>query len=150
MEKEIYCIVANDANEWEETLRVKSLETAESDVKEIIQQFNSTLRPGEKARRLVCIVGEKTIEMKTAGDKIKDFHGFLGDLRHEHANPFGNAWLRTKFPLLMKAYNTLVETGESKMLNKYVRECIQNVRDIPDKFHYLENVDIVGLFKEMP
>ena len=150
MSIEVKCLVADEKGQWQETLRVRSLDTAEEDVKSIIQEFNETLRPGELPRHLVQILKEKKLEDKSRGDKIKDFHDLLTDLRHEHCNAYGSVWLKSKFPLIMKSYDTLLETGKSRMLNKYIRECFANLRDIPERLHYLKDVDIVALFKENP
>ena len=46
-------------HEWKETLPVQSLETAEEDIKEIIKDFNASLKPYELPRQFVSIVKEK-------------------------------------------------------------------------------------------
>jgi hypothetical protein len=146
MSIEVRCRIKDETGEWEETIDVESIDTAEQDVNKLLKWFNEGLRPGETPRKLVAVLAEKKIENKTTQDKIKDFHLLVRDLRHEVSNAYGNRWLKSKFHLLMRAYDKLLETGKSKMLNKYVKECINNVSDIPEKCRYLENVDIVALF----
>ncbi len=58
----ISCIIGDKNHSWEETLAVESLETAEKDIKEIINRFNSDLRPGENPRKLIKILKENVNE----------------------------------------------------------------------------------------
>ena len=146
---EVICIIKNTkGKQWEEALQVKFLDTAKKDVEEIIDYFNSTLRPNESKRELVKILKEKTVAEKTTEDKIKDFYSLLADLRHEDANGFGSVWLKRKFPLIMKAYETLLDTGKSRVLNRYIQDCFVYLYDIPEKLHYLKDEDIVALFQD--
>ncbi len=147
MSVEVRCIISDNSKEWEETLRASSIESAETDVKLIIESFNASLRPHEKPRKFIRIVAEKSIEEKTNGDKLKDFYSLLGDLRREYNNAFGNRQLKHMFPLIQKAYATLVNTGKSNVLNKYIKGVFGYVGGVPDHLRYLEDVDIVSLFK---
>ena len=148
MSIEVRCIIADANSEFEEVLSARSLETAKEDLQTILDSFNSSLRPGELPRRLIRVIGEKTVADKSIGDKLKDFHSFLGCLHREQQNVAGSAWLKAKFSLIMKAYDTLLNTGKSRMLNKYVVECFVNVRSIAERLQYLKDVDIVALFQE--
>ena len=56
---EVICIIKNEKYEWEETLPVQSLETAKEDIKEIVKDFNASLKPYELPRQFVNIVKEK-------------------------------------------------------------------------------------------
>lgn len=146
---EVKCIIKDEKdNQWEEVLRVKSLDTAKEDIQDILDCFNSELKSGESKRELVKVLKEKTVADKTSADKRKDFCSLLSDLRHEDANGFGNAWVKSKFPLIMRAYDTLINTGKSRVLNAYIQECFSVLHDIPERLHYLEHEDIVSFFQD--
>lgn len=147
MSIEVRCVISDKNSSWEETLRVGSLETAEKDIKSIISIFNADLRPGEKVRKFVSIIAEKKFEDKTKGEKITDFHLLLAELSLENLNVAGSAWLKSKYKLIMNAYNTLLETGKSRAINKYVKEILNTVSRVSDRFGYFRDIDIVELFK---
>lgn len=50
----------SDASAWTEDLEVESEKTAEKDVKEIVDGFNGSLRPGEREREFVSITKVET------------------------------------------------------------------------------------------
>lgn len=56
---EVICVIKNEKHEWEETLSVQSLETAKEDIKEIVKDFNASLKPYETPRQFVSIIKEK-------------------------------------------------------------------------------------------
>lgn len=56
---QIKALCENDHTSFVDTFYVKSEETAEQEIKAMINWFNSTLRPYEKPRRFVKIVKDK-------------------------------------------------------------------------------------------
>lgn len=55
---------------WVESTDVKSLDTAEEEIKEIINQFNNTLRPHEKPREFIKLVAQKSSPLEEMGHII--------------------------------------------------------------------------------
>jgi len=57
---EVIAIIEEEGtgDQWEETLKVHSLETAKEDLEKWVKGFNNTLRKGEKARKLIGIKEE--------------------------------------------------------------------------------------------
>jgi hypothetical protein len=130
----IRCAITDKEHSWEEELTVESKKTAKEDIQKILDNFNSDLRPGEKTRYLVEILAEKKIEEKTIGEVFKDIELVLMDLRREINNAYGNVWLKTnndyQFRLLIKAYDKMLEKGESKSFKNKLVEVFVNVQDI--------------------
>ncbi len=52
----VKCRIGDNEDFWEEELEVKSLESAESDIRNIVKSFNDSLRPGEKLRHFIELV----------------------------------------------------------------------------------------------
>jgi len=148
---EIRCIIKDAHSEWEETLKVDSMKTAEIDTKEILKQFNNSLRCGETIRSLVKIIKEKKTEEKTFGDVLKDISLLSRDLRHEVCNLYGNTWLKNgKFARYQRNYERMFETGKATGFRKILREIFDNVRDIQnyDDLKYLYDYDFESKLKE--
>ncbi len=152
----VRCIITDKNHSWEEELPVESLEIAKKNIQEILDNFNSDLRSGEKTRYLVEVLGEKKIEQKTIGEIFKDIELVLRDLRHEVSNAYGNAWLKAndnyQFRLLMKAYDKMLEKGKSKSFKTNLRKVFNNVRDICDSenLEYLCIYDFDEKLKQQP
>lgn len=150
----IRCVITDKSHSWEEELPVKTLETAKEDIQYILDEFNSSLRLGEKVRYLKEILGEKKIEEKTIGDVFKDIKAVLRDLRHEECNAYGNAWLKANnsyyLKQLVKAYDKMLETGKSKSFKYMLSLCFSNVRDIQNNndLKYLQTYDFDSKFKK--
>lgn len=51
----VIAIIGNDTETWTEDFRVSDEQNALSLVQSIIEEFNDTLKPGEKKRFLVCV-----------------------------------------------------------------------------------------------
>jgi len=52
--------IKDSSGEWEESFEVESMNTAEVEIKKVIDNFNNTLRSGETPRTVVKIIGEDT------------------------------------------------------------------------------------------
>ncbi len=52
------CKIGNidNSSNWEEELDVTSVETAKEDIKQIVKNFNDTLRPYEKPRKFISLI----------------------------------------------------------------------------------------------
>ena len=138
----MHCIVGDSTgNKWEEELEVESVKTAKADIECIIKSFNDTLRPGELPRKLIKVLRAAKPESK-ANIQYADFMSLLQDLRLENDNAYGSVWLKANYTKVMRAYNTMLDTGKSRMLNKYIKQVFGNVHDIPEKLRYLSNEDI--------
>jgi hypothetical protein len=54
---------ADGTSEWIEIFDVDSLKTAEKDIKEIVNEFNSSLRPHEKPRKFISLIKKPKLKL---------------------------------------------------------------------------------------
>jgi hypothetical protein len=80
--------IKSGSGSWEEDFPVSSRETAETEIKEVIQNFNDTLKPGETERSFDSIVRFENVpvEEKDASefeDEYDDFNDYDFDDRYD-------------------------------------------------------------------
>lgn len=74
-----YAKVKNENHQWDEDFDVTSEETAETEVKETIEFFNDTLKPGELPRTFVELIKVDEVEEEDNEDDYfpsRDFDDF--------------------------------------------------------------------------
>jgi len=67
MEFEVTAKIKNDLSDWKEDFFVKcdSESDAEASIKDIVEHFNSTMKPGEQKRKLVEILSVEPSDDET-------------------------------------------------------------------------------------
>lgn len=148
----VRCIIGrkDGAETWEEELPVESLETAEKELKAIVKSFNDTLRPGEKPRKFIKLIGEEQeTDVKFA---FRVMQMFLQEMRLENQNLYGNAWVKERFRVINNAYNKYLETGKSTSLKGYVEKALIYVSDLlpkqKEELLKLLQMDLDKLYKD--
>lgn len=58
---EVVAVIGDDSGTWKETITVYGCKTAKEGLNECVEQFNNSLRPGEKPRHIVKILRKRQI-----------------------------------------------------------------------------------------
>lgn len=53
----IMCIIANEKQQWKEEFTVENLETAENEIKAVVDYYNDTLNAGDLPRKFIKLLG---------------------------------------------------------------------------------------------
>lgn len=132
----------------EEEIEVSTLKNAEKEVKEIVDNFNNTLRPGEKPREFIKIVWNKNIQNDIDLEcLLSEFRKFMIKVSHEANNLFGSAWCKENDLRIAKCYEKLDihKPRGFYLMRNYMSKSSMTIRSNFENIIDLTNEDIKNI-----
>jgi len=109
----------NDAFIWDEDFTVSSNETARTEIQKVIDNFNASLRPGERKRH---IVGLQVFEIKTLNDYLKEAQRFVSRVTRESNNGYGSPWAKQNAGKCYERMNRIETKGGLTRFKRIVQD----------------------------